>query len=51
MPLTYEQKAVENRAKGRLRRVDAKRDSIEAERDAMLMIDHQPPFRSQVLSI
>ena len=42
VPLTYEQNAVEKRAAGRLRRVEAKRDSIEAERDAMLMIDHQP---------
>ncbi len=42
VPLTYEQKAVEKRAAGRLRRVEAKRDAIEAERDALLMIDHQP---------
>jgi putative transposase len=42
VPLTYEQKAVEDRAKGRLRRLDAKRDRIEAEREAMPMIDHQP---------
>ncbi len=42
VPLTFEQAAVEKRAKGRLRRIEAKRDVIEAERDAMLMIDHQP---------
>lgn len=42
VPLTFEQKAIEDRAKGRLRRLDAKRDTIEAERDGALMIDHQP---------
>jgi putative transposase len=41
-PVSFEQKAVEDRAKGRLRRNDVKRDAIEAERDAMLAIEHMP---------
>lgn len=41
VPLSYEQTAIETRAKGRLRRIDAKRDAIEAERDA-LMIETAP---------
>lgn len=41
VPLSYEQKALETRTKGRLRRVDAKRDAVEAERDA-LMLEYQP---------
>jgi len=41
VPLSYEQAAIETRAKGRLRRIDAKRDAIEAERDA-LMIESAP---------
>lgn len=41
VPLSYEQKAIETRAKGRLRRVDAKRGAIEAERDAMLTIEQE----------
>lgn len=41
VPLSYEMAAVEDRAKGRLKRVDAKRDAIEAERDAQFLIEHQ----------
>ena len=41
VPLSYEQKALETRTKGRLRRVDTKRSAIEAERDA-LMLEYQP---------
>lgn len=41
-PVSFEQKAIEERAKGRLRRIDAKRDAIEAERDAMLTLEHMP---------
>ena len=41
-PVSFEQKAVEDRAKGRLRRNDAKREAIEAERDAMLALEHMP---------
>lgn len=52
LPLSAEQSAVEARAKGRLRRVDAKRDAIEAERDAMQILDQRPAqsvdFFSQV---
>lgn len=35
--VSYEQKAIETRAKGRLRRIDAKRDAILAERDALMI--------------
>lgn len=42
VPLSYEQKAIETRAKGRLRRIDVKRDAIEAERDAMLVVEYSP---------
>lgn len=40
-PKSFEQAAVENRAKGRLRRVDDKRAAIEAERDGLLLIEQQ----------
>lgn len=42
VPLSYEQKAIEKRAKGRLRRIDDKRAAIEAERDGLLQIEHEP---------
>lgn len=41
VPLSYEQKALETRAQGRLRRVRDKADAIEAERDAHLMIERR----------
>ncbi|MBC9246711.1 transposase [Paracoccus sp. 11-3] len=41
VPLSYDQKAIETRARGRLRRVEDKRAAIEAERDGMLLIEHQ----------
>ena len=41
VPRSYEQAAIENRAKGRLRRIDDKRASIEAERDGLLQIEQQ----------
>ena len=41
VPLTFEQRAVETRAKGRLRRLDDKRASVEAERDALHLLEHQ----------
>jgi putative transposase len=41
VPLSYEQKALETRATARLKRVDRKRDAIEAERDALLMIEQE----------
>lgn len=40
-PKSYEQSAIETRAKGRLKRVDDKRAAIEAERDGMLQIEQQ----------
>lgn len=40
-PKSYEQDAIEKRAKGRLRRIDDKRAAIEAERDGMLQIEQQ----------
>ncbi|MFB2531003.1 Mu transposase C-terminal domain-containing protein [Paracoccus sp. p3-h83] len=39
--VSYEQKAIETRAKGRLRRVEDKRVAIEAERDGLLQIEQQ----------
>lgn len=42
VPLSYEQKALETRAAGRLKRVDAKRDAIEAERDSLRLVDMTP---------
>ncbi len=51
VPLSYEQDAVEKRAKGRLRRVDAKRDTIEAERDALLMIEAQPVQAADLIDL
>ena len=42
VPLSYEQKALETRAAGRLKRVDAKRGAIEAERDALRLVDMTP---------
>ena len=41
VPLSYEQKAIETRAKGRQRRVEEKLTAIEAERDGLLMIEQQ----------
>lgn len=41
VPLSFEQAAIENRAKGRLRRLDAKREAIEAERDGLLQIEFE----------
>jgi putative transposase len=40
-PKSYEQSAIETRAKGRLKRVDDKRAAIEAERDGLLQIEQQ----------
>lgn len=51
VPLSYEQKAVETRAKTRLQRVDRKREGIEAERDAMRAIEHQPMERAPFLDL
>lgn len=42
VPLSYEQKALETRSAGRLKRVDAKRGTIEAERDALRLVDMTP---------
>ncbi|MDN3711948.1 Mu transposase C-terminal domain-containing protein [Paracoccus cavernae] len=41
IPLSYEQKSIEDRAKGRLRRLDDKRIEVEAERDGLLQIEAQ----------
>lgn len=41
VPRSYEQAAIETRAKGRLRRIDDKRAGIEAERDGLLQIEQQ----------
>lgn len=41
VPVSYEQAAIETRAKGRLRRIDEKRIAIEAERDGLLQIEAQ----------
>lgn len=41
VPLSFEQKAVEGRATARLKRVAKKIDAIEAERDAIQLIEHQ----------
>ncbi|HBD91785.1 MAG: integrase [Rhodobacteraceae bacterium GWE1_64_9] len=41
VPLSFEHAAIENRAKGRLRRLDAKREAIEAERDGLLQIEFE----------
>ena len=40
-PKSFEQDAIEKRAKGRLRRIDDKRAAIEAERDGLLQIEQQ----------
>lgn len=41
VPVSYEQAAIETRAKGRLRRIDEKRIAVEAERDGLLQIEFQ----------
>ena len=41
VPKSFEQDAIETRAKGRLRRIDDKRVAIEAERDGLLQIEQQ----------
>lgn len=41
IPISYEQKSIEDRAKGRLRRLDDRRIEAEAERDGLLQIEAQ----------
>lgn len=51
VPLTFEQRAVENRAKGRLRRLDDKRATVEAERDALHLLEHQPEQPAEFIDL
>ncbi|ARE40877.1 Transposase [Rhodovulum sp. P5] len=43
VPVSVEQKAIEDRAKARLKRLERKIDDVEAERDGVAMLDHETP--------
>ena len=51
MPVSYEQQALENRAAARLRRIDAKRSRIEAERDGLRLIEQTPEVPASFLDL
>lgn len=51
VPLSYEQKALEKRAKGRLRRLERKVETVEAELDMHYLLDHQAPAPADFIDL